>query len=190
MDFAKELRLAARSLVRRPGFTVVAAVTLALGIGATTAIFSVVNAVLLRPLPYANAERITGLWERSTDEPREVVRGQVSVVNFADWKAGAPSFEAMAQYRSSNLTLVGDDGAEIVPGGQVSTDWFRVFGARPVLGRGFSEEETRYQGPHVAIVGYGFWRERMGGQPDVIGSTLRLQGTTYEVVGVAPEGFD
>ncbi|MGD8277184.1 MAG: ABC transporter permease [Gemmatimonadota bacterium] len=190
MEFTKELRLAVRSLVRRPGFTVVAALTLALGIGATTAIFSVVNAVLLRPLPYAHAERIVGLWERSTDGPREVVRGQVSTVDFADWKAAAPSFEAMAQYRNANITLVDDDGAEMVPGGEVSTDFFRVFGARPILGREFSEAETRYRGPSVAIVGHGFWQERLGGITDVVGSTLRLQGATYEIVGVAPEGFD
>ncbi len=190
MEFLKELRLAARSLTRRPGFTFVAATTLALGIGATTAIFSVVNAVLLRPLPYAHAERIMGLWERVKDEPREVIRGQVAVPNFEDWKAASPSFEAMAQYRNANITLVGDDGAEMVPGGQVSTDFFRVFGARPVTGREFTAEETRYQGPHVAIVSHGFWQERMGGRSDVLGSTLRLQGTTYEVVGVAPEGFD
>jgi predicted permease len=190
MEFLKELKLATRSLLRRPGFTLVAGTTLALGIGATTAIYSVVNSVLLRPLPYPDADRIVGLWERSTDEPREVIRGQASRLDFRDWQAEATSFEAMAQYRNANVTLSGDDGAELVPGAEATDGFFAVFGATPVLGREFTPEEGRFRGPRVAILGYGFWQERLGGRTDVIGSTLRLEGGTYEVVGIAPEGFD
>ncbi len=185
-----DLRIAVRSLVRRPGFSLVAVGTLALGMGATTAIFGVVNDVLLRPLPYADSERIVAIWERSTEEPRDVRLGLVAVPDFEDWNAGTTSFEAMALFRNRNVTLSLESGAELVPGADATADFFRVFGAEPVLGRTFTPEETRYRGPQVAVIGYGFWQERLGGRADVIGSTLRLQGTSYTIVGVAPHGFD
>lgn len=188
--FTQDLRYAVRSLARRPGFTLIAAGTLALGIGATTAIFSVVNSVLLRPLPYASSERIVQVWERSTREPREIQRGNMTWLDFLDFRDGASSFEAMAVYRNSNVTLSDGDAAEVVPGAEASADFFRVFGATPILGRSFTDEETRQGGPAVTVISHGFWQERLGGRSDVIGSTLRLQGTTYEVVGVAPEGFE
>ena len=189
-SLGQDLRYAVRSLLRRPGFALVATLTLALGIGATTAIFSVVNSVLLEPLPFANSERIVTLWQRNKDEPRVAQLGMVPTLDFADWRVGSSSFEAMAQYRSSNFTLFGEDGAELVPGGQVTPEFFRVFGNEPVLGRTFTEDEARYQGPRVAIISHGFWQERLGGVPDVLGSTLQLQGTTYQIVGVAPERFE
>jgi putative ABC transport system permease protein len=186
----QDLRFAWRALLRQPGFTIVATLTLALGIGATTAIFSVVNSVLLRPLPYPRSNRIAAVWQRPTDEPRELVAGQVSTANFRDWRAGAPAFEALAQYRNANLTLGTEDGAELIPGGEVTPAFFRVFGADPIVGRAFTEEEARFQGPAVAIVSHGFWEERLGGDAAAIGRTLRLQGRSYQVVGVAPPDFD
>jgi putative ABC transport system permease protein len=187
--FAQDLRYATRTLARRPGFSLIAAGTLALGIGATTAIFSVVNSVLLRPLPYADSERIVQIWARSTLQPRQVQFGSIPWLDFLDYRDGSTSFQAMAVYRNSNITLANDDGAEIVPGAEASADFFRVFGAQPAMGRAFTNEETRQNGPNVAVIGYGFWQERLGGRSDVIGSTIQLQGTTYEIIGVAPDGF-
>ena len=185
-----DLRYAFRSLLRQPGFTLVAIITLALGTGATTAIFSVVDAILLRPLPYPDSERIVALWQGSPKDPPEQLGGQVSTPNFTDWRAGTTSFEAMALYRRFNVTLASEDGAELIPGAEVTPEFFRVFAASPVRGRTFTDEETRFRGPKSTIISHGFWQERLGGRADVIGNTLQLEGATYEIVGVVPDGFD
>jgi putative ABC transport system permease protein len=186
----QDVRYALRSLVRQPGFTVVATITLALGIGATTAIFSVVNSVLLESLPFANSDRIVTLWQRDRTTPREVELSMVSTPNFKDWQAASTSFTAMAQYRGTNITLSTEHGAELVAGGEVTAEFFRVFGAEPIMGRAFTDAEVRYMGPQVAIVSHSFWQDRLGGRADVIGQTLRLQGKSYQVIGVAPERFE
>jgi putative ABC transport system permease protein len=184
-----DIRFAMRSLVRRPSFTIIAVITLALGIGATTAIFSVVNGVLLRPLSYADSERIVAVWQRSTTEVRRVELGQLSVPNFVDVRTASTSFSALALFRNANITLVDESSAELIPGGEVTPEFFRVFGADPVLGRTFTDQETQYRGPTVAIVSHGFWQERLSGDVNVLGQTLQLQGATYTIVGVAPPDF-
>jgi putative ABC transport system permease protein len=185
-----DARYAIRSLAKRPAFSLVAVATLALGIGATTAIYSVVNAVLLRPLPYASSERIVVIREHLMGEPVASAVGFISTPNFDDVGSASTSFEAMAQYRSANITLAGGAAAELHTGAEVGADFFRVFSAEPMVGRAFTAEEARLGGPKVAVVSHGFWLERMGGDAGAIGSTLQLQGTTAEVVGVAPPGFD
>ena len=189
MAIQQDIRFAIRSLMRRPGFTLVAVLTLGLGIGATTAIFSVVNGVLLRPLPYADSERIVAVWQRSTTEPRSVTLGQLSVPNFLDVQETSSSFEALALFRNANVSLVDEAGAELVAAAEVTTDFFRVFGAELVIGRSFTLEEMQFRGPTVVVVSHGFWQERLGGDADVVGSTLRLQGGIYTIVGVAPPDF-
>ncbi len=189
MHLLFDLRLALRSLARRPAFTLVAAGTLALGIGATTAIFSVAYGVLLRPLPYRDADRLVSFWEVETTEAAPEPGGNVSHPNFLDLRSTASSFESMAQYERTNLSLSGLGTAEIVPGGAVTPGFFRVFRAAPVLGRGFDAAEGRPGGPDAVVVSESFWRERLGADPAVLGTTLDLSGTPHRVVGVAPAGF-
>jgi putative ABC transport system permease protein len=185
-----EIRQAARSLLRRPGFTAVAAGTLALGIGATTAIFSVANAVVLRSLPYPDADELVVIWEDDVTDPALNPDGEVSVPNFRDLRASSETFEEMAQYTRSNFTLSGlEASAEVVPGGVVTAELFGVMGAPPILGRTFTEEEQGYQGPDAVVVGESFWRTRLGGDPGVLGTTLTIRGDPHTIVGIAPAGF-
>src|SRR5687767_7556473 len=188
--FLQDVRNAVRSMLRQPAFTLMGAGTLALGIGATTAIFSVVNAVLLESLPFTNSDRIVTLWQRDAEKPREVKPGMVSFANLRDWHAGSSSFEAVAQYRGTNVTLSSADGAELIAGAEITADFFRVFGVEPVMGRTFAETEARVGGPPVAVVAHSFWQERLGGSADVIGRTIGLQGATYQIVGVMPARFE
>ena len=190
MQLAADVRFAIRSLTRRPGFTLAAAGTLALGIGATTAIFSVANAVLLRSLPYPDAHELALVWPDDREAPSSTPGGQVSSPNFRDVQAQATTLRSIAQYRPSNLTLSGDGPAEVVRGGQVSRELFEVFGADPVLGRTFTAEETRYQGPDAVVVSDRFWRSRLGGDPAVIGTMLMVNGEPHPIVGIAPPEFD
>jgi putative ABC transport system permease protein len=190
MSFSADFRQAVRTLARRPGFTLVAAGTLALGIGATTAIFSVANAVLIRSLPYPAADELVVMWEQDRTDPADDPGGEVSVANFRDVRAEATRFESMAQYARANLTLSGlETSAEVVPGGAVDAALFEVFGAEPILGRTFTAEEQRYGGPDAVVVSESFWRSRLGGDPAVVGSTLTIGGVSHPIVGIAPAGF-
>ncbi len=185
-----DLRFALRSLRRRPGFAAVAIVTLALGVGATTAIFSVVNGVVLRPLPYPDADRIVDVSRVDRTQPRNEEGSSVSPVDIDDWDQSSKTLGAMAEYRESRLTLTANGSAELVQGGVVTSDFFSVFGSAPVVGRTFAREEARLNGPNVAVVSYGFAQERLGGTASAPGKMLELGGEAYEVVGVAPRGFD
>ena len=185
----QDVRVAWRALARRPGFVAVAVLTLALGIGATTALFSVVYGVLLRPLPYHEADRIVALWQTARTDPGPSVGGSVAHVNYLDWKRHARSFESLALYSGANFAVASAGEAEIVPGAVVTTDFFRVFGASPMLGRGFTAEEDRPNGPRVVVVSHAFWVDRLGSRTDVIGSLLEMSGRAVEIVGVAPPGF-
>ncbi|HUE77070.1 MAG TPA: ABC transporter permease [Longimicrobiales bacterium] len=189
MTLLNDLRFTFRSLSRRPGFTVVAVGTLALGVGATAAIFTVANAVVLRSLPYPDAHELAVVWEDSRSDPSPDPGGRVSRPNFRDLQAEAVSFETIAQYTNSNLTLTGLGAAEVVPGGTVSAELFSVFGAEPILGRTFTAEETRHEGPDAVVVSEGFWRSRLGGEPDVLGTSLVISGAPHPIVGIAPAGF-
>jgi putative ABC transport system permease protein len=184
-----DLRVSIRALLNRPGFTIVAVATLALGLGATTALFSVVYGVLLRPLPYPESARIVSIWQTARNNPGPNPDGSVSHLNFLDWKGAATSFESAALYSAATYIVSDASDAEVVPGGVVSPEFFKVFGENPVMGRAFTPDEDVTNGPRVAIVSYGYWQERLGGRADVIGSTIEMSSRRYEIVGVAPAGF-
>ncbi|MGH7481513.1 MAG: ABC transporter permease [Longimicrobiales bacterium] len=186
-----DIRFACRSLLRRPAFASVAVLTLALGVGATTAIFSVVNGVLLRPLPYPDAERLVALWQANRQGADGGEGRVVSHPNFLDWRADSRTIEAMALYTPGTSILTGQSaGAETVPVGVVTADFLEVMGATPVLGRGFLAEEDVPNGREVVVVSHGFWQDRLGGRADVLGQTIELSGRARQIVGVAPPGFD
>src|SRR5262247_1832860 len=182
----KDIRFGFRNLLRRPGFALIALITLALGIGANTAIFSVVNAVLLRPLPYAEPERLVALWESNTQRPES--RNSISYPNFFDWRAQSKSFERMASYYTNNMALTGVAAPVNLRSAVVSPDLFATLGVRPQLGRWFVGEEEK-PGIRAAIISHGLWQRQFGGDPNVIGRAMTLNGKQFNVVGVMPAGF-
>ncbi|MBI4552977.1 MAG: ABC transporter permease, partial [Candidatus Latescibacteria bacterium] len=183
----QDLRYGVRMLRRSPGFTAVAVLTLALGIGANTAIFSVVNAVLLRELPYADPDRLVVLWGHNTKEG--VNRDPVAYPNFNDWQAQTRSFEQMAAITPSwNLTLTGAGEAERISGFFVSPHLFPMLGATSARGRTFLPEDGKAGKEHVVIVSHGLWQRVFGGDPSLPGKTLTLDGTVFTVVGILPPG--
>ncbi len=181
----QDVRYGARMLRKSKVFTLVAVAALALGIGANTAIFSVVNAVLLRPLPYERPEQLVWMQEDGQD-----VRSRwVSYPNYRDWRARSRSFQAMSAVRGWYMTLTGMGEPESVTAGMVSAEYFEVMGVRPVLGRGFQPEEDRPGAGRVTVISHGFWQRRFGGDPEAVGRTVTLDGQPFTVVGVMPEGF-
>ncbi len=183
----QELRFAFRALRRRPGFAAVAVLTLALGIGANTAIFSVVDAVLLRPLPYPDPDGLFMTWAYdTTQEPGRSVMSQPDIESVRELGA----IEDIQGYATSTFTLTGGEEPVQVEGARVTGGLLDVMGLSPYQGRDIRQDENVADGPTVAMVGYGFWRDRLGGNPDVIGSTLEIAEVTYQIVGVAPPGFD
>jgi putative ABC transport system permease protein len=183
----RDLRYAVRSLTRSPGFTLVAVVALCLGIGANTAIFSLVNAVILRPLPYPDSDRLVR-WSWQFEEG-EI--GAVTALEFDYWKDHSDSFDAVMGYSgiSSGFNLAGGSDAMRVRGVQVSEGFFRVLGISPAIGRAFTKEEDRFNGPLVTIISDGLWRNYLGRDPDVIGKQLLVNGQSRTIVGVLPRGF-
>jgi putative ABC transport system permease protein len=181
-----DLRFAIRALRKSPGFTVLAVVTLALGIGAASAAFSVVHAVLVRALPYPESERLVMLWEQDT----EGLQSNARFLTISDCRERAASFEGVAAVSVWTPTLVSDDGAERLHGESVSADFLRVMGVRPFLGRVFEPEEDRPQHNRVVVLGYGLWQRRFGADAGVVGRTIRMGETPYTVVGVMPPGFE
>jgi putative ABC transport system permease protein len=188
--FVQNLRVSIRSLARHRGFTVVTVLTLALGVGATTAIFSVVYGVLLRPLPYVEADRLVTFGQTSRRSPQEPVSGSSSHVNFRDWQGSATTIQEMALYTGGRAVISNQAEAEVVPIAFVTPGFFSVFKAAPILGRGFTEDENLPNGPRAVVISYGFWQERFGGRPDVLSQSVEISGVPWPVVGVAPEGFD
>jgi putative ABC transport system permease protein len=184
--FLKDLRYAIRQLRKNPGFTAVAVFTLALGIGANTAIFSLIDAVLLRPLPYQEANRLVMLWEQNPH--RGWFENIVSGANFRDWKKENHVFTDIAAFQSNSYNLTGNGRPEEIFGEKVTTNLFSLLGVRPLRGRLFlPEEETKGRG--AAIVSYGLWQQRYGGDPDLVGKTILLNGEVYPVVGILPASF-
>ncbi len=182
----QDLRYALRLLARAPGFTAVALLTLALGIGANSAVFSLVDAVLLRPLSYPQPERLVWLWESNPAQKLLVM--PASPANFADWREQSRSFDNMAAWRDINLTLTGLDIPERVPGARVFPGLLDVLGVKPALGRGFARGEGTQAGERVAMVTHGLWQRRFGGDPSLPGRTIQLDGANYTIVGIlAPE---
>jgi putative ABC transport system permease protein len=183
-DLARDLRHALRLLARHPGFTAVAVLTFAVGIGINTAVFSVFSGILLRPLPYPDADRITLIW---LDNRREGIREDIgSYPNFRDWRAESTSYEHMAGFTSTAFTLSGPDEPERLEGAYVSAAFFDVMGIRPALGRTFTEANETVGEDRVAVLSHGLWQRRFGGGPDVLGRTIALGGDAYEIIGVMP----
>ncbi|MEE9235056.1 MAG: ABC transporter permease [Candidatus Acidoferrales bacterium] len=181
----QDLRYGARMLTRNPGFTAVAVLTLALGIGANTAIFSVVNAVLLRPLPYKNPERLVMIRDvqpQTGDTPG-------SFPEYLDWKEQIRIFDDVATYFNTAPTLLGEGQPERFDGVRASASLLPLLGVEPVLGRNFLPEEEQPDGERVAMISYALWQRRFGADPSVLGRTLNLNGRSSTLVGVLPSGF-
>jgi predicted permease len=183
---AGDLRHAFRQLRRSPGFAVMAAGTLALGIGATTAVFALLDAVVLRPLPYADAGRLMAF--RSLDRRGTPHPTVLDYPTFFDFRAETSVFERLVSYRSARFTLADAPPAIQVPGQIVSRDLFELLGVRLALGRGFLPEEER-PGVHVAVIDHRLWQSRFGADPGLVGRRVRMNGQPYTVVGVTPLGF-
>jgi putative ABC transport system permease protein len=180
-DLLQDLRLALRVLRKSPGFTATAILTLALGIGANTAIFTVVNTVLLHPLPYPKAERIVDITRTNARD---------SIPMFTYWEQNNPGFEDLCAY-SSEMGMNLESGAkpELLQVTKASRNYFRLFGANPLLGRTFTQEEDQPGGPEVLVVSHSLWQRRFDGDPSVIGKSVSLSGTSYKMIGVLSPGF-
>ena len=182
----KDIRYGIRSLARHPGFTAIAVLTLALGIGANTAIFSVVNAVLLRPLPFSDPDRIVWVW----DTQPQLATAPASVPDFLDWKEQNRSFEHLAAFQSGNMFLDAGNGTEDPRVGLVTPNTFSVFRVSPILGRTFTDDETLPGEPsRVAVLSYSMWQSQFGSDPSVVGRTILLSGATHKIIGVMQAGF-
>jgi putative ABC transport system permease protein len=185
----RDLRLTFRQFRKNPSFAVMVIGTLALGIGATAAIFSLVNAVVLRPLPFPHPERL--VWLHQADHtpgmPPDADEA-LSYPDYFDWRARSGSFEGMASYRSPSFTLTGSGRPQQLPVAVVSANFFRVLGSRPLLGRDFLPEEEK-PGAHAVILSNELWQSTFGGASDIAGRAITLDGLSYIVAGVMPAGF-
>jgi len=184
--FLHDLRYAARGLRKSPTFTMVALVTLGLGIGANTAVFTVVDAALLRGLPYRDTDRLVHVWEATSREPHR----QLSYPDFADVRDRSRSFESVAGYANDGFTLTTTEGSEQIDGARVSAGFFRTLGVAPILGRSFRPEEDKpLRQRDVVLLTHGLWRRRFAGDPTIVGKQLTLSGGTFTVIGVLPAPF-
>jgi putative ABC transport system permease protein len=183
----QDLRHGARSLFKRPTFTIVAVITLALGIGANTAIFSVVHAVLLQSLPYPDADRLVMVWETRRSNPAG--QNVINMGNFFDWKEQNRVFEDMAAFRDTSVNMTSDGAPEEIPSQIATTSLFNILGVKPVLGRTFAPDEGKPGQPGVAVISFGLWQRRFGGDPRIIGRKLTLSGNEVTVIGVMPADF-
>jgi putative ABC transport system permease protein len=175
-------------LRKHPAFTLVAVLTLALGIGANTAVFSVVNTVLMRPLPYTDAERIVVAFEKRPKQNR--LKNEVTAAEFFEWRNNATSFESVAANSMEEFTLTGVEASAVMIGRRVSQQFFGVMGRQPMLGRVFTAAEDQPGGEKTAIISHALWQRQFGGSPDALGKTVLLNSQSYAVVGVMPSDFD
>ncbi len=180
----QDLRYGLRTLSKSPSFTIVSLLTLALGIGATTAIFSFVDGVLLKPLPYADADRIMRVMEKPPGYPRN----GISTLNYLDWRNQNTVFEYMTPFTGHAATLTGAGDPVQLRGGSVSTHYFDIFGTHAVLGRTFAPDEDEPGKQHVVVLSHTLWESQFGGDPKLLGQTIRLDGEPYTVIGVLPAG--
>ena len=187
-EFLTDLRYAGRALRRSPGFAVLAIAIMALGIGANTAVFSVVNGVLLKPLPYQGADRIVTL--RTAFLIAGGTQGQVSIANYRDWRDESVSFEAMATYRGGESPVSPGPAAEYGRLATVDAQFFRVFAVEPLMGRTFTPEETVPDNEQrTAVISHAYWQSRFGGAGDILQRTIRVGARVHPIVGVMPAGF-
>ncbi|HEY2907363.1 MAG TPA: ABC transporter permease [Vicinamibacterales bacterium] len=183
----RDLQYAARVLRRNPGFTAVAVLTLALGIGANTAIFSIVNAVLLRPLPFPNASRLVQIF--ATDTSSASRHDVVSYPDYEDWHARTQAFDGMSAFVTRSLLMADRQAAELVLGARVAPSLFDTLAVHPALGRAFRDDESEPGKALVVVLSDGFWKRHFASDPNVLGSTLRLNDEPHTIVGVMPDGF-
>lgn len=186
----QDLRLVPRQFLKNPGFTAVAIITLALGIGANTAIFSVVNAVLLRPLPFRDAERLVRVWHTPPAKSFPGIdRFSVSAANYIDWQRENHVFEQMAIYSGRLLTLTGVEQPQQVTASSVSAGFFETLGVPPMLGRVFALEEDQPGRTNVLVLSYRFWQEHFGSNRAIVGTNVTMDGRNFQIAGVMPETF-
>jgi putative ABC transport system permease protein len=185
----QDLRYGARMLMKQPGFTLIAVVTLALGIGANTAIFSVVNAVLINPLPYPGGERLMTIYASYDKPPGMLSTHSITPADFVAWRAQQKSFGEMFAFTGSYARLSGAKETAFVPGFAVTSRFFETLGVKPVLGRGFLPEEEIPGRPKVVVISQSIWRSHLDSDPNVVGKTLRFNDADYTVIGVLPPDF-
>ena len=185
-DFLRDLRQGFRLLFRAPGFATTAILTLALGIGATTALFTVVNAVLIEPLPFPDSSRLVQVWR---SELPALTYGSASYPRYLDWRQHQRVFTDLGAWSPRGMTLSGPEGPERLAGAMASASFFNVVGAPPVVGRYFSDDEDRRGAERVAVISEALWRRRFAGSSNVVGSSAQIDGEAYTIVGVAPAGF-
>ena len=187
MTLWQDIRYGLRMLRRSPGFTTVAILTLAIGIGANAAIFSIINRVVLNPLSYPDSSRLVVIWE--TDANRNIYRGTASAAELLDWRDMNHSFQELSGWRALFYTVTGNAEPEQVWGAQASGNFFRMLGVAPVLGRDFSAEDEQPGHGQVVILDYGYWQRHYGGGRSLIGKTMVLDGQPHVIIGVLPRGF-
>jgi putative ABC transport system permease protein len=180
------LRVTLRTLAKQPGFCLAVILTLALGIGANTAIFSVFDAVILRPLPYPDPGRLVFVWQKRPDGRENGVAG----INYLEWVKQTRSFERLEGWIPQFYNVGAGDQIIQTPGGRVSAGFLPALGAQPVLGRGFTEDNVKIGAPHVVLVSYGLWQSLLGSERHVLGQPLQLNGVPHTLIGVLPRGFD
>ncbi|PYK29471.1 MAG: hypothetical protein DME57_10210, partial [Verrucomicrobia bacterium] len=184
----KDIRYALRPLFNHRAFSLIAILALALGIGANTAIFSVVNAVLLRPLPYPAPEELVWIW--GTNPLNDIPKENASYPDYADWRQQAQSFQMMGGFAQTSPILTRGEGEpERLPGGVVMGDFFSVLGIEPALGRKFLPEEMEAGKNRVVILSHALWQRRFGGDPRIIGQQILISGNAHTVVGILPASF-
>jgi hypothetical protein len=183
----QDIRHGTRSLLRRPAFTVAALLTIAVGIGANTSIFTLLHATLLRPLPFREPDRLVALYQ--TMEKYGFSRMSLSPPDLREWQQGNRSFQSISPYRSGTVSLLGTGEPERLEVSWVGHDLFETLGVRPMRGREFVSDEEFDETPAVVVLGYGLWQRRFGGQEGVLGTTIDMDGHPHQVIGIAPEGF-
>ena len=184
--FAQDLRLALRGMLKQPGFTLIAALTLALGIGANTAIFSVINALILNPPHFVEADRVVALWRTGKDKR---TKGTSSYFDLQQWRAQSNNFETIAAYKPNGFTLL-QEQAERVQGMRVTTNFLSLLKVKPILGRDFQIDEEKRGAKEVVIVSHNFWQQQMGADESAVGKELTLDGKRFTVIGVLPQDFE
>ena len=185
----QDLRYGFRMLRKNPAFTIIAVLTLALGIGANSSIFSAVEAVLLRPLPYKDSARLVVIWS-DMHRRHGPVHEWTNAADFYDWRTQNKSFEDMALFDTWGPTLTGRGEPVILSGAAVTYSMFSTLGVSPALGRDLTPEDDRPNGPHVALLSDGLWRRLYSASPSVLGQTMNLDGVGYTIIGVMPQGFE
>src|SRR5215207_7793532 len=184
----KDIRLALRGLVRRPGFTLVAVLTLALGIGANTAIFSVVNAVLLKPLAVKDPDRLMTFWHSAPAKGLKHLDLNDAMVAY--YRDRTRKFQSLAAFETGNFSITGGGEPEVVPGAIVTFNYFEVLGREPLYGRVFTPQEDTPGNNHVALLSYALWQRRFGGNPNIVGQSINLDSEPTTIVGIMPPDFD